>query len=670
MVRVIDELPNTSSVTIKRLKSLGINSFEDLVNHFPSRYENYSVVSKISNAQPGETVTVIGEVIDAKYQVTRTSLRLQVFKLRDGTGEIEVGFYNQPYLLRLIKKGMTLSVAGVVEQYGRKLTIKPGEFEIVTPDNVLKHTGKIVPVYPQTRGLSTKTIREKMYIALKEPFPEILPPEIVDFNNLMEENSAYQEIHFPKNSENIGHAGRRLAFDELFTIQLSSLLIRKKWMSDTVGNKFRNDGKTAKALQDFIERLPFKLTKSQNSVWGEIYKDLADTKPMNRFLQGEVGSGKTVVAAIGCYYCHINGFKSLLMAPTEILAQQHYTTLKKLFAGYDVRIGIYTSSSKDLDADILVGTHALINKKINPKKIGFVVIDEQHRFGVAQRAALKEKGLNPHLLTMTATPIPRTVVLTMYGELDMSVITEMPEGRLPVKTFLVPPIKRQNGYEWIKKKIREDGAQVFIVCPLIEESEIETMKSVKATKKEYDLLKKIFSGFRLGLLHGKMKSAEKEKVMAEFKEKKFDILVTTPVVEVGVDIPAATIMVIEGAERFGLAQLHQLRGRVGRSDKQSYCFLYSSVDTADSNKRLALFASTTQGTKLAEEDLKTRGPGNIYGTKQHGFIDLKIANLNDYEMIEAAKKAAQYFASHFKIGDFPELEDRLERINQGEVSRD
>lgn len=666
----IDELPNTSPLTKRRFRSLGIETYYDLLNYFPTRYEDYSIVTTIAQAQPGETVTVKGEVTDSKYQVTRTHLKLQVFKINDGTGEIEIGFYNQPYLLRLIKKGSMLSVSGPIERYGRKITMKPQEYELINEEGFLKHTGKIIPIYPQSRGLSTKTIREKMYFSIRENVDEPLPNKIISFNNLMSEEEAYKNIHFPKTLQDAQKARHRLAFDEMFSIQLSSIFIKKGWEKEKVGHKFLADKKILKKLDGFISELPFTLTGSQVNVWNEIFDDLKKDRPMNRFLQGEVGSGKTVIAALACYFAYLNGYKSLIMAPTEILASQHHKTLTRLFEKSKVKVGLRTASNKEADGDIVVGTHALISKKFDTKKVGLVIIDEQHRFGVAQRALLKQKGLNPHLLTMTATPIPRTVMLTLHGELDMSVITEMPKGRLPVKTFLVPPVKRNNGYEWIKKQITQNNVQVFIVCPLIEESEVETMKSVKASKKEYEDIKKIFTGFRVGLLHGKMKSQEKDQVMTDFKNHKYDILVTTPVVEVGVDIPNATIMIIEGAERFGLAQLHQLRGRVGRGDKQSYCFLYSGIDEPTAVKRLVFFSKTNLGTVLAEEDLKIRGPGDIFGMKQHGYMDLKIANITDYELIKSTKDAAQYFINHYDLKDYALLSSKLDRLKTKDVSRD
>lgn len=667
----IDSLPNTSSVTIKRLKSLGIETYFDLINYFPYRYENYSIVTTIAGAQPGETVTIAGNVLDAKYQVTRTGLRLQVFKIADGTGEMELGFYNQPYLLRLIKKGSNISVAGLIEIYGRKITMKPKEYEILGPDGIKRHTGKIIPVYSQSGGLSSKTLREKIQRALDSTqIPEILPEKIIAYNGLESADYAYRQIHFPSTDEDARRARIRLAFDEMFAIQLSTTLIKKEWEKDAVINKFKGTAKNKKLLADFIAGLPFDLTGSQSRIWNEIYEDLTRIRPMNRFLQGEVGSGKTVIAALACYFSYLNGFKSLIMAPTEILASQHFKTLTELFKNYPLKIGYHTSSNKIEGGDIIIGTQALITKKFEMNKVGLIVVDEQHRFGVAQRAALREKGTNPHLLTMTATPIPRTVVLTMHGELDLSVITEMPKGRKPVKTYLVPKNKRQSGYEWIKKQIEKYRVQVFVVCPLIEESEVETMKSIRASKREYENLKAIFQDFRVGLLHGKMKSGEKESIMADFKGGKYDILVTTPVVEVGVDIPNATIMIIEGAERFGLAQLHQLRGRVGRGDKESHCLLFTEKEETAIGERLSFFSKTNLGTELAEEDLKLRGPGNIYGLKQHGYVDLKIASLTDYQLIEKSKRAAEYFVSHFNLKDFPQIKELVMKNRTDKISRD
>ena len=718
----IDSLPKTSSITIRKLKALGINTYFDLLNYFPSRYEDYSVISKVENAQPGETVTVVGKIVDSKFQITRTGLQLQVFKLNDGTGEIEIGFFNQPYLLRVIKKDMTLSVAGVVERYGKKLSLKPLEYEIVYSETIgfekthrqsasslfktsLKHTGRIVPIYPEKKGLSSKTIREKIFIVLSSAMvrrahhdnsvtlsltkgKELLPDKIISFNNLMNEEAAYQQIHFPDSQEMAEKAKNRLAFDELFTIQLSSLMVRKEWEKVKVTKKFEYNDEILQSIKRLKSNLPFELTKAQDRVWLEILEDLLKKKPMNRLLQGEVGSGKTVVAALAAYLSYLNGYQTLFMAPTEILALQHYKTIVQLFKQSEItssatssshhnfrnsqpKISLITGSTKipDHNSDIIVGTHSLISKKHNYKKVGLVIVDEQHRFGVVQRAEAKLKGKNPHLLTMTATPIPRTVALTLYRELDLSAIDEMPKNRQPIKTYFVPKNKRQAAYRWIELQISKFKSQIFIVCPLIEESTSETLKTVRAATVEFENLKKIFPNFKLGLLHGRLKFVEKDMIMSDFKNKKLDILVSTPVVEVGIDIPNATVMMIEGGERFGLAQLHQLRGRVGRGEKQSYCLVFSEIENTQITQRLNFFSKTQNGNELAERDLHIRGAGNIFGLEQHGFSTLKIASLSDYELITKTKKAVEYFEKHFDFEKFIFLKERVKKYNSTKVAK-
>ncbi len=717
----IDSLPNTSSTTIRRLKFLGIETYWDLLNYFPYRYEDYSIISPIIKVQEGENVTIIGQIADSKYQVTRTSLRIQKFILQDETGTMELNWYNRPYLLTLLKKGMTISVAGEVKRYSRKIGMDPKEYEIIGFDlpalpagrsidrNNLKHTGRLVPIYSEKRGLSTKTIREKVWAVLKTfntsevILEEFLPREIIMLNNLISEDVAYRNVHFPENVELEKKSRDRISFDELFIMQLTSKLVKKEWEKEVVEKQFKINTAIKKNIDTFIQNLPFILTKAQKKATDEILSDLQKGKPMNRFLQGEVGSGKTVVAAIACYVSCLNGFQSLFMAPTEILAEQHYQTIMKLFSVKETsevlsstsvsnlgglatpKICLVTGSTKPQkkeleEADIIIGTHALIQKNIQFNKVGFVVIDEQHRFGVAQRAELKNKGLNPHLLTMTATPIPRTVMLTLYGELDVSVLDEMPVGRFPIKTYFIPKQKRTACYEWIKKQIEIKKAQVYIICPLIEESEVETLQSinpvindygVKAAKKEYEYLKnEIFTHFSVGLLHGKLTSKEKNQVMNDFKNKKYAILVATPVVEVGIDVPAATGMIIEGAERFGLAQLHQLRGRVGRGKEQSYCFVFSGHEDQTISERLKYFTKTQDGNALAEKDLQIRGPGNLYGTEQHGYLELKLASLSDFPMIEKTRKAVHYFIQNYELNQFEELKKRVENLKIGQISRD
>lgn len=691
----IQSLPTTSSVTIKKLKSLGINTYFDLLNYFPTRYEDYSLITELNKIQEGETVTIKGRIDEAKNQYTRSRITIQKVVVSDNTGVVEVSWFNQPYLIRVLKIGGIISISGLVKRFGSKLVIEPKEYEI---EDKRIHTGRIIPIYPEKKGLSTKTIRDKIHAILvltsevRTRVAEMLPKEIITFNNLIDEAKAYQQIHFPDSLDLASKARERLAFDELFNLQLANNLVKKDWEKEKVGNILKISNFKFQ-ISNFIANLPFKLTGDQQKVIDEIIKDLKKTTPMNRFLQGDVGSGKTVVAAVACYLSFLNGFQSIVMAPTEILAEQHYQSISKLFQRSKInpsagrqndrskfkipKIQLITGSVKatpytlqTTTSDILIGTHALLSKKRKFKKVGLVVIDEQHRFGVEQRALLKKKSLNPHILTMTATPIPRTVALTLYGVLDLSYITEMPKGRQIVKTFLVPKEKRNNGYEWIKSQIANYKSQVFIVCPLINESESETMKSVKAVTVEFASLEKIFSRFRLGLLHGRLKSKDKNQIMEDFKNKKIDILVSTPVVEVGIDIPGATIMLIEGAERFGLAALHQLRGRVGRSDIQSYCLLYTEKEDLVILKRLNFFSKTSNGNQLAEYDLKNRGAGNIFGTEQHGFVNLKIASLTDLEMIDKTKKAVEYFMGKYDIKDWKELGKAVKKYKQGEISRD
>jgi len=452
---LIEKLPATSSVTIRKLRSLGINTFFDLLNYFPTRYEDYSVISKIDKIQVGETVTVIGKITEAKNQYTRSRITIQKVVIIDDTGTVEVDWFNQPYLMRVLKIGQIISIAGIVKQFGSKISIEPKEYEV---GEKRIHTGKIVPVYSEKKGLSTKTIREKMNFILNsvvgvDPRVDPLPPEIILFNNLIGKDEAYRQIHFPDNIEKAKLAKERLSFDELFNLQLANNLIKKEWQKERVGNVFKITDYGLR-ITDFVNNLPFKLTSDQNKVIEEIFSDLKKTTPMNRFLQGDVGSGKTIVAAIACYLSFLNGYQSIIMAPTEILAQQHYQSISKLFVRNGLKpfptITLITGSTKkdiqptpyNLQPNIIIGTHALLSAKTKFKKVGLVVIDEQHRFGVEQRALLKEKSLNPHILTMTATPIPRTVALTLYGELDLSYITEMPKGRQKIKTFLVPKEKR------------------------------------------------------------------------------------------------------------------------------------------------------------------------------------------------------------------------------------
>jgi ATP-dependent DNA helicase RecG len=516
----------------------------------------------------------------------------------------------------------------------------------------------------------------------------------------MKLQEALQEVHFPQNLKGAEHARERLAFDELFLLQLAAQKRRTAWKEQQVGNAFAIEKHAAKHKK-IIKSLPFKLTTAQERAVADILKDLSQDKPMNRLLQGDVGSGKTVVAAIAMYEAYLNGFQSVLMAPTEILATQHYNSIAKTLETFGVKVELVTGSKKTIkpvipakagiqskknalitgsriksgmttdtaqtDFHILIGTHAVLSERVQFGNLGLVIIDEQQRFGVQQRSIIRQKGDNPHLLTMTATPIPRTVALTMYGDLDLSYLNEMPHGRKQIKTWLVPPEKRDSAYEWIRKQVTETDSQIFIICPFIEVS--ESQMTIKAAAKEFERLSKdVFSDLKLGLLHGKLKSKEKNEVLKQFKEKAFDILVATPVVEVGIDIPNATVIMIEASERFGLAQLHQLRGRVGRGDKQSYCLLFTDSKQAQTSQRLKGMETLYSGAELAELDLKLRGPGSIYGTAQHGIPQLKVASFSDTDMLQRAKHIADTFFSSLAM--YPKLEEKVAQVTLKEVSPD
>lgn len=604
-------IPGVGPAYTQRLERLEIFTEKDFLYHIPSRYDDFSVVSQIAKVQEGEIVTIRGKILEIKNIFTPSGFVLQKAKVEDETGILDVVWFNQRFLTRVLHKNDQVSLSGKI---GPKKQMEAPQYEI----GGSIHTGRLVPVYPETEGISSKWLRSKIFSLLKNiKIEEYLDKTVLEKENLMELPLALQKVHFPDSLEQAAAAKRRLAFDEILLAQVESRVRKAQWQQKTLGNKFKN--------LDVKLDLPFELTNSQKKVIKEIFFDLQQNVPMNRLLQGDVGSGKTVVAAFAMLAANLNGYQAVIMAPTELLANQHFETLSKL----GLNVGIATGSIKDYkDKDIIVGTHALIADDLNFKKLGLIVIDEQHRFGVSQRAKLVEKGINPHVLTMTATPIPRTIALTMYGDLDLSVLEELPKNRLPVKTWIVPDHKREAAYAWINKK----NSQTFIICPFIEES--ETLNTVKAATTEYERVKTIFPGKKIGLVHGRLKN--KDKILNEFRNQKLDILVATPIVEVGIDIPTAEIMVIEGADRFGLAQLHQLRGRVGRGEAQSYCLLFSESGF----ERLKYMEKFNNGMMLAEADLRFRGPGHRFGTAQHGRWDLKIADFSDLELIEKAKELA------------------------------
>lgn len=672
----ITKLPHTSGLTKKRMLLLGLSTYGDLLKYAPHRYEDYSRIVPLGKLDLflDQKVTVTGTVHSILPVRTRSRLSLQKVTITDISGKITISFFNQPYLLTQIKKGRRYAFSGTVKQFGPQVTIQPETFEEIGDEYTMGvQTGRILPVYSEAKGLSSRLLREKIagLLPLVDTAQESLPPSVVQTNNLLPLPETLLTLHRPLTLDKLHDARFRLGFEELFLLQLATALIKQEWQKTTVTNKLTITTSLKRKLDAFIASLPFKLTSDQQSAYEAILADIGKKTPMNRFLQGDVGSGKTIVALLAAYAVHLTGKKTLYMAPTELLALQHAETFKRFLTPLGVTIGIQTGSKKEMkdqaQNDIFIGTHALLNAPFMDS-IGLVIIDEQHRFGVKQRAILKAKGQSPHLLTMTATPIPRTVALTAFGELDMSVIATLPTGRKPIKTYVVTPQKRKDGYEWIKKQMKATGVQVFVICPLVEESTSETMASVKAATQEYASLKEEFKDFTVGLLHGKMKSNEKEAILNDFRDKKIHVLVSTSVVEVGIDIPNAGIMIIEGAERFGLSQLHQLRGRIGRGTDQAHCLLFASPGAVPA--RLHYFASTTKGIELAEYDLKERGPGNIFGIEQHGFMEIQFASLTDLNLIEKTQQAVAHFLKTNSLEDFPHLKSKISRFQIDKIAKD
>lgn len=681
----IEKLPGIGSYYSRKLKKLGIQTLEDLIYHFPFRYDDFSKIAQIQNVTPGENLSIQGVVWQIRNIRTRRGKFVTVATIADQSGTIEVIWFNQPYLTKTLKAGLQVSLSGKVQQDGNKIKLISPSYEIirnqgpVTRDQESKtlstgdwrlatdtiHTGRLVPIYPETEGLSSKWLRGKIaailpaYLKTQKDF---LPQKILESQKMIPLDLALTKVHFPQNYQDIKTSRRRLAFDELFLTQLMSQMRKRQWSEERSALKMHIP---KVKLASFIKSLPFALTGAQKKAIAQIIEDLKKPKPANRLLEGDVGSGKTVVAACAALVVHTNNFDTLLAAPTEILAFQHHQTLTKILKPFAISVGIWTGSKKQ-KGDVVCGTHALLTTFKAERQVGLVVVDEQHRFGVAQRAKLfldQSEELTPHLLTMTATPIPRTLALTLYGDLDLSVLDEMPAGRQKIATFVVPNHKRAEAYKFIEKQI-EESKQAFILTPFVEPS--ETMSTVKAAIDEFEKLKTKFSSqVKLGLLHGRLKSKEKELVINKFRSNKIHVLVATPVVEVGIDVPNATIMLIESAERFGLAQLHQLRGRVGRGKHKSYCFLFTDSQAENSIKRLKSMEKIDVGFKLAEIDLKMRGAGEIFGFKQSGFEDFKIADFSDQELISAAQiEAKKLIESDSTFKKYPLLLKKLEGLKQ------
>jgi len=645
----ITELKGVADGLSGKLETLGIRTVGDLIDNFPRRYEDYSQIMPVAQLRPGP-VTIQAKIGQVKGRYVRRGLHITEAVASDDTGSVRLIWFNQPYRAGAIRHTMEYFIAGEY-QLGR------GRFAVMNPSMELVSdfpisTARIIPIYRETAGLKSPQLRKLVREAIKQvqDLPEHLPRWILEEDDLNSYARAATEMHFPSGAKALAKAKRRLGFEEVFQLSLAALLNKYELHKDkSLAIPFKE-----KLAKEFVAKLPFKLTDAQRKVVWQIYQDISKTQPMNRLVEGDVGSGKTVVAAMAALMAMEQGYQVAFMAPTEILARQHAETLYKLLdsVGYGNQVGLLLGALKPVqkkemhqriatgDVRLIVGTHALISEKVDMHKLGMIAIDEQHRFGVAQRKKLQAKaGHMPHVLHMTATPIPRSLALTLYGELDISVLDELPPGRQEIKTKICSPNSRTQLYKEIDKYLAA-GRQMFVVCPLITDTELSKGQSVEEVHEK--LAKHDFRHRRVAMLHGQMKSAEKDKIMRDFIAKKYDILVSTTVIEVGVDVPNATIMLIEGAERFGLAQIHQLRGRVGRGEHQSYCFLMLSDSKAPS-QRLRRLETTTDGFKLAEFDLELRGPGAIYGKTQHGALDLRVAELSDVKLIAVARKAAQEF---------------------------
>jgi len=678
----IDELYMVGEKYAEYLKKyLNINKVEDLLYHFPFRYDDLSNAATLDQVQEGQTVTLQGQIIEIKNIYTRNGKQIQQAKFSDGTAMLDITWFNQPYLVKNFTNNPFISIAGTIKKFGRKLSITSPQYEIIKSQltgnslqvtgekSILQpetcnlkpipttHTGRLVPVYPESAFISSKWLRSRIKPILpKVNIPDWLPQEILEKEQFIDLNSAIGQIHFPQFEEEIRISRNRLAFDELFLLQLQMVQRKHDWQQKQLRHHLTA---SYDDLKPFLESLPFQLTSDQNKSLLEIIDDFNKNIPMNRLLEGDVGSGKTVIAAAAVYLTYKNGFKSIFMAPTEVLANQHLATLEKLLQPLNIKIGFFTGAKKSkenlADFDVYLGTHALLFQNLPHENTGLIIIDEQHRFGVQQRAKIIGEGQIPHVLTMTATPIPRTVALTIYGDLTLSVIKEMPIGRKAIKTWVVNENKRSDAYSWIAKQIKENATQAYFIYPLIDPSDKGTMREVKAATIEFEKLKAIFPKLKLGLMHGRMKSREKEEVMQNFASGNINILVSTTVVEVGIDVANASMMVINDAQRFGLSQLHQLRGRVGRGGEQSYCLLFSNNEQS---KRLQAMENCNSGIELAELDLKFRGPGQMYGTMQSGFLDLKIASFNDRDLVNKTYNWANKILP--QIENYPLLKEKLQ----------
>lgn len=678
----VEQLTRVGATTSARLHRMGIFTAKDLLFHFPHRYEDWSQKVPIKDIKPYQSISLQGKIESIRnFRSGKRKMKLTEAFIQDETGNIRILWFNQPFLTKTLAPGTEVSLSGKVDVNRGELYLKSPQYEVITDQQDAKYTGRIVPVYPSSLNLSQKQFifLTQHVLHLANDLSDPLPASIREEYKFPDLSTCIKILHQPANLDEVELARQRFAFEEVFYLQLQSAVFREqnsKQQADSL-QLFEEE------IKGFVETLPFELTDDQKKTAYKIFQETEKPVPMNRLVQGDVGAGKTVVAAMAMYNTALNGYQSALMAPTEVLATQHYRSISKLFEKLDLPIALLTRtqhfishsgkeeklSKKKLISKIsagevamVIGTHALIQQAVSFRHLALAIIDEQHRFGVEQRKALREysgeQSTTPHLLTMTATPIPRSLALVLYGDLAISSIRQKPKNRLPIKTYVVGEEKRNDAYEFIKKEL-EKGQQAFVVCPLIEESD---KLGVASVQDESEKLRKIFPQYRIATLHGKLPSKEKDLIMQDFKQKKSDILVSTTVIEVGVDVPNATMMLIEGAERFGFSQLHQIRGRVGRGDVQSYCFLLPTAGETNSFGRLQRFVDCKDGFEVSELDLQTRGSGEVFGTRQSGEQELVYTDITDTLFIQKVHDAAQSFLQKNTLEEYPFLQAHIQAM--------